>query len=223
MAIFQLNDTPIFPRPELAEKNGLLAIGGDLSVERLLAAYSMGIFPWYSEGDPILWWFTDPRLVLFPDDFYVSKRFARTLRNTGFTTSFDMAFAAVIRNCAEVKRKEEEGTWISPEMQEAYIALHHAGFAHSVECWQDETLVGGLYGVQIGNVFFGESMFTHQSNASKIALAGLVEHLRQQGIRLIDCQMTTNHLLSFGAKEISGAQFSKLLNTHIQRSDYIYP
>ena len=223
MAIFQLNNTPVFPKPELAEKNGLLAIGGDLSVKRLLAAYSQGIFPWYSEGDPILWWYTDPRLVLFPHEFYISKRFARTLRNTSFRTSFDMAFEDVIHSCADVRRKEEEGTWISPEMQEAYIELHQAGFAHSVECWQEENLAGGLYGVQIGKVFFGESMFTHQSNASKVALASLVEHLKQQDIQLIDCQMTTNHLLSFGAKEISGRQFSKLLNTHIKRSDYIYP
>lgn len=223
MAIFQLNEVPVFPRPELAEKNGLLAIGGDLSVHRLLTAYSQGIFPWYSEGDPLLWWYTDPRLVLFPHEFHVSKRFARTLRNTRLRTSFDLAFEAVIHNCAEVRRKEGEGTWISPEMEKAYIALHHAGFAHSAECWQNETLVGGLYGVQIGKVFFGESMFTHQSNASKIALANLVEHLKQQDIQLIDCQMTTDHLLSLGAREISGAQFSKLLKEFIQYPDYEYP
>ncbi len=215
MAIFQLNDSPVFPNPELAEKNGLLAIGGDLSVKRLLSAYSQGIFPWYSEGDPPLWWFTDPRLVLFTNEFHVSRRLARTLRNTEFCTSFDIDFEAVISSCAKVRASREEGTWISPEMQKAFIALHHAGYAHSVECWLDNELVGGLYGVQIGKVFFGESMFTRKSNASKIALAALVSHLQEQAIELIDCQMTTGHLLSFGAREISGTDFTKLLTKHI--------
>jgi leucyl/phenylalanyl-tRNA--protein transferase len=215
MAIFQLNDSPVFPKPELAEKNGLLAIGGDLSVKRLLSAYSQGIFPWYSEGDPPLWWFTDPRLVLFPNEFHVSKRLVRTLRNTEFHTSFDTDFEAVIRSCAEVRASREEGTWISPEMQEAFIALHHAGYAHSVESRLNNELVGGLYGVQIGKVFFGESMFTRKSNASKAALVALVSHLQEQAVELIDCQMTTDHLLSFGAREISGTEFTDLLKKHI--------
>lgn len=220
MAIFQLNDTCIFPNPELAEKNGLLAIGGDLSVKRLLSAYSQGIFPWYSDGDPPLWWSTDPRLVLFPDEFHVSRRLLRTLRNTEFQTSFNKSFAAVIRSCAEVRMSKDEGTWLSPDMQEAYIALHHAGFAHSVECWFHGELVGGLYGVQIDDVFFGESMFTRESNASKVALVALVSHLQKQSIQVIDCQMTTEHLLSFGAREISGSAFRHLLTKHIQQSDY---
>lgn len=215
MAIFQLNDSPVFPKPELAEKNGLLAIGGDLSVKRLLSAYSQGIFPWYSEGDPPLWWFTDPRLVLFPNEFHVSKRLARTLRNTEFRTSFNMDFEAVIRACAEVRASKKEGTWISPEIQEAFIALHHAGYACSVESRLNDKLVGGLYGVQIGKVFFGESMFTIKSNASKAALVALVSHLQEQNVELIDCQMTTDHLLSFGAREISRAEFTALLKKHI--------
>ncbi len=215
MAIFQLNDTSVFPKPELAENNGLLAIGGDLSVKRLLSAYSQGIFPWYSEGDPPLWWFTDPRLVLFPDEFHVSRRLTRTLRNTEFRMTFDAEFETVIHSCAEVRASREEGTWISPDMEEAFIALHLAGFAHSVECWLDNELAGGLYGVQIGKVFFGESMFTRKSNASKAALVALVSHLQKQDVQLIDCQMTTNHLLSFGAREISGTRFTQLLKKHI--------
>lgn len=220
MAIFQLNDTCIFPNPELAEKNGLLAIGGDLSVKRLLSAYSQGIFPWYSEGDPPLWWSTNPRLVLFPDEFHVSRRLLRTLRNTDFQTSINRDFAAVIHSCADVRMKSHEGTWLNSAMQEAYIELHHAGYAHSVECWLHDELVGGLYGVQLGGIFFGESMFTRKSDASKVALVTLVSHVQKQNIQVIDCQMTTEHLLSFGAREISGSTFRHLLDKHIQQSDY---
>lgn len=215
MAIFQLNDTSIFPNPELAEKNGLLAIGGDLSVKRLLSAYSQGIFPWYSEGDPPLWWFTDPRLVLFLEEFHIPRRLARTLRNTEFHTTFNKNFEAVIQACAEVRTNKEEGTWINPDMQEAFIAFHHAGHAHSVECWLQNKLVGGLYGVQIGKIFFGESMFTRRSNASKVALVSLVSHLQKQAVQFIDCQMTTDHLLSFGAREINGTKFTQLLKKYI--------
>ncbi len=217
MPIFQLNDSTEFPHPAQAEDNGLLAVGGDLSVARLLSAYSQGIFPWYSENEPPLWWFTDPRLVIFPHEFHISKRLARTLRNTAFRTTMDADFAQVIKSCATTRMQNNEGTWISPEMTEAYIALHHEGYAHSVECWQGGKLAGGLYGVQIGNVFFGESMFTKISNASKVALVALMEYVREQNIQLIDCQMTTNHLLSFGAREISGAKFSSLLKRCIRK------
>lgn len=220
MSIFQLTDAPIFPDPLLAEKNGLLAIGGDLSVERLLAAYSKGIFPWYSEGEPPLWWFTDPRLVLFPEEFKVSRRLARTLRNTDFNITFDADFNSVINACADVRRENGEGTWISNEMKTAYKELHLAGYAHSAECWLDGKLAGGLYGVSIGNVFFGESMFTRISNGSKAALVALVERVQQRGIKLIDCQMTTSHLLTFGAREISGAEFRDLLKRHIKPIDF---
>lgn len=215
MSIFQLTEEIVFPDPELAEENGLLAIGGDLSVPRLLAAYSRGIFPWYSEGEPPLWWFTDPRLVLFPGEFKVSKRLARSLRNSGFHTTFNQDFDQVISYCAEIRIENGEGTWISNEMQEAYKALHRRGYAHSVECWRDDELAGGLYGILLGKVFFGESMFTRISNGSKAALVALVEHFKQQEIEVIDCQMTTNHLLSFGAREISGDKFRHLLEKNV--------
>ena len=220
MPIFQLTDALVFPDPALAEDNGLLAVGGDLSVKRLLAAYSQGIFPWYSEGEPPLWWFTSPRLVIFPADFKVSKRLLRTLRNTAFRISFDSNFRLVINSCADVRTEKGEGTWISTDMQDAYYQLHLAGYAHSVECWLDNELAGGLYGVQIGDVFYGESMFTRISNGSKAALVALVEQLKQQGVALIDCQMTTNHLLTFGAREISGAEFRRLLQLHIPFSKF---
>jgi leucyl/phenylalanyl-tRNA---protein transferase len=219
MSIFQLTNAPVFPHPSLAEDNGLLAVGGDLSVERLLAAYSHGIFPWYSEGDPPLWWFTDPRLVIFPAEFKVSKRLARALRNTDFQVSFDQDFARIIRSCAAVRRENGEGTWISNDMQKAYRNLHQAGYAHSVECWLDGKLAGGLYGVQLGNVFFGESMFTKISNGSKAALVALVTNLQKQGVALIDCQMTTSHLVTFGAREIEGSEFRRLLQLHINPSN----
>lgn len=220
MPIFQLNKNTAFPSPEHAEKNGLLAIGGDLSIKRLLSAYSQGIFPWYSEDDPPLWWFTDPRLVIFPHEFHIPKRLARTLRNTGFQTTFNKDFKQVIQCCAEIRTENGEGTWINPDMQKAYIALHNAGYAHSLECWLNDELAGGLYGVQIDDVFFGESMFTKITDASKVALVALVRYAREQGIRLIDCQMTTRHLLNFGAREISGHQFRSLLKEHIKQKNY---
>jgi leucyl/phenylalanyl-tRNA---protein transferase len=215
MSIFQLTDTPVFPDPRLAEENGLLAVGGDLSVKRLLAAYSKGIFPWYSQGEPPLWWFTDPRLVIFPDEFKVSKRLARTLRNSAFQITFNKDFNRIISSCADIRTKSGEGTWISDDMKEAYNKLHQAGFAHSVECWLDNELAGGLYGVSLGKVFFGESMFTRISNGSKAALVALIEYLKQQDVAVIDCQMTTNHLVTFGAREISGEEFRRLLQLHI--------
>ena len=215
MSIFQLTDAPVFPDPRLAEENGLLAVGGDLSVKRLLAAYSKGIFPWYSQGEPPLWWFTDPRLVIFPDEFKVSRRLARTLRNSAFQITFNKDFNRIISSCADIRTKSGEGTWISDDMKEAYNKLHQAGFAHSVECWLDNELAGGLYGVALGKVFFGESMFTRISNGSKAALVALVEHLKQQDVAVIDCQMTTNHLVTFGAREISGEEFRRLLRLHI--------
>lgn len=220
MPIFQLTDELIFPDPTLAEENGLIAIGGDLSVERLLLAYSQGIFPWYSEGEPPLWWFTDPRLVLFLEEFKVSKRLARTLRNSGFKVTFDTNFDKVISACADTRIANGEGTWISNDMKKAYTNLHQAGYAHSVECWLDGELAGGLYGLAIGKIFFGESMFTKVSNGSKAALVALVAHLKEQNFAAIDCQMTTEHLVSFGAREISGDEFRHLLETHIPISQH---
>lgn len=215
MSIFQLTDEPVFPDPSLAEENGLLAVGGDLSVQRLLAAYSSGIFPWYSQEDPPLWWFTDPRLVIFPDDFKISRRLIRTLKKSSFKITFDQNFAKVIHSCAEVRVQNGEGTWINDDMKEAYIDLHRAGYAHSVECWLNNELAGGLYGVALGRVFFGESMFTRISNGSKAALIALVNYLKKHNFAMIDCQMTTKHLVSFGAREISGEEFRQLLQDHI--------
>jgi len=201
-----------FPPLEAALRNpdGLLAAGGDLSPERLLAAYRRGIFPWYSEGDPILWWSPDPRMVLIPEEFKISRSLAKTLRNRTYEIRIDTAFDQVVRRCAQV-RPGRTGTWISDEMREAYFRLHLLGHAHSLETWIDGQLAGGLYGVAIGRVFFGESMFADVRDASKIALAALVRQCLQRGVRLIDCQMRTAHLASLGAREIARSEFSRRL------------
>jgi len=216
MPFLQLTDDIIFPPPSLADENGLLAVGGDLQPARLVAAYRSGIFPWFSPGDPILWWFTDPRLVLFLNDFRVSRRLARDIRKAPFRVTFDQAFERVIASCSQVRTEKGEGTWISSQMCEAYCRLHDLGYAHSVECWQGEVLAGGLYGIALDRIFFGESMFTRVSNGSKVALAALVSRLKSANFQLIDCQMTTRHLLSFGAREISGAAFLDQLKLFIQ-------
>lgn len=194
----------------LREPDGLLAAGGDLSPERLLAAYRHGCFPWFSAGQPILWWSPDPRMVLFPGELHVSRSLRRTLRRGDFTISFDRDFAAVIRACAG-PRRHADGTWITPAMQQAYLELHRRGIAHSVEAWQNGELVGGLYGLALGRVFFGESMFSRRDDASKAAFVTLVERLRDAGFALIDCQMHTAHLARFGARAIAREQFATLL------------
>lgn len=219
MPVFQLNEHIIFPHPDLAEPNGLLAVGGDLSVPRLINAYKQGIFPWFAENDPILWWFTSPRMVLMPEEFKPSKRLLRYYRNTTFGMTINRTFEDVIRACAGTRRESEEGTWITETMVDAYIQLHHHGYAHSVECWADDRLVGGLYGIALGRVFFGESMFSTVSNSSKFALIHLVDFLKSKGYRLIDCQMTTEHLITLGARELSGKYFQHLLKEYIV-SDY---
>lgn len=198
-----------FPDPETALKtpNGLLAAGGDLSVPRLLAAYSLGVFPWFSDGEPVLWWSPDPRMVLVPDEIVVSRSLAKALRNRRYEIRTDTVFEAVMRACA-APRDGQPGTWITEEMIEAYTALHAAGYAHSVETWVDGRLAGGLYGVAIGRMFFGESMFTQVTDGSKIALVHLARDLAARGFGLIDCQMTTAHLASLGAREMRRAEFS---------------
>ena len=216
LMIFQLTDDLLFPSPFLAREDGLLAVGGDLSVERLLLAYSLGIFPWYSEGDPILWWSPDPRMVLFPTEFHCSRRLARIIRQGRFQVTFDRDFVGVINGCA-APRPGESGTWIVPEMKEAYISLFLSGWAHSVECWRDNELVGGLYGVSLGGIFFGESMFSWQDNSSKVALAALVDRLLEWNFDLIDCQMKTKHLARLGAREISGTDFRAILERSVIR------
>jgi leucyl/phenylalanyl-tRNA--protein transferase len=207
-----LDDSGAFPAVERAlhRPNGLLAAGGDLSSERLLRAYRLGIFPWYSEGEPILWWSPDPRMVLFPSEFKIARSLAKTLRKPGYETRADTAFEEVINACSE-PRPRQRGTWITAQMKQAYIRLHELGVAHCVETWLDAELVGGLYGIALGRVFFGESMFSRASDASKIALVALVQQLRQWQFGLIDCQMNTPLLASFGAREIPRSQFTGLV------------
>lgn len=194
----------------LREPNGLLAAGGDLSSERLIAAYRQGIFPWFSEGDPILWWSPNPRMVLFPAELKVARSLAKTLRNRSYEVRFDSAFDQVIEGCAG-PRAGASGTWILAPVQAAYQRLHRLGYAHSAETWIDGELAGGLYGVALGKAFFGESMFTRVRDASKIALVYLVRHLQAQGFGLIDCQMHTRHLASLGAREIPREEFATRL------------
>ena len=212
---FSLDDTASdsdFPDPRLAESepNGLLAIGGDLSVTRLSNAYRCGIFPWFSAGEPILWWSPDPRLLLIPEKIHVSRSLRKILRRGDYRTTFDEAFNAVIGNCAAAPRHDQPGTWIIDEMIDAYTNLHHHGFAHSVEVWHGTNLVGGLYGVAIGSAFYGESMFSFMSNASKIALVALARKLQHDGFYFIDCQMETPHLLTLGAETVPREEFLKL-------------
>jgi leucyl/phenylalanyl-tRNA---protein transferase len=203
MPVFRLIDQLVFPHPSHAEPGGLLAVGGDLSPGRLLLAYSQGIFPWYSDPDPILWWSPDPRLVLFPDELKIATSLRRVIKKNLFEVTMDRAFRRVIQACADVR----EETWITGEMIEAYVRLHELGFAHSFESWHEGELAGGLYGVAIGGVFFGESMFAVRSDASKVAFVHMVQLLRGWGFEFVDCQTTTRHLKRFGAREISRAEF----------------
>ncbi|MCC8344645.1 leucyl/phenylalanyl-tRNA--protein transferase [Pseudomonas stutzeri] len=207
-----------FPPLETAlrEPNGLLAAGGDLRPERLLAAYRHGCFPWYQEGQPLLWWSPDPRTVLFPDELHVSRSLRKRMRHGDYRVTFDKAFAEVIQGCAG-PRSYADGTWITTPMQDAYVRLHEMGVAHSVEVWQQGQLVGGLYGIAMGELFFGESMFSHATDASKVGFVTLVERLREWGFALIDCQMPTRHLESFGARSIPRAAFAEALAMHLDR------
>lgn len=219
--IFGLTSDMVFPPPQMAREDGLLAMGGDLSEERLILAYSMGIFPWYSEDDPILWWSPDPRLIMEIDDFHISKRLARIIKQDVFDVTCDTAFAEVVRSCSKPRPGKEIGTWIVPEMVDAYCRLHELGYAHSLECRQNGKLVGGLYGVSLGKVFFGESMFSRVSNSSKVAFAYLVCLLREWNFNMIDCQLKSDHLVSLGAKEISGWEFRQRLQQFVHVSEYI--
>ncbi len=200
----------------LRDPNGLLAAGGDLSAERLVQAYRHGCFPWYQDGQPILWWSPDPRTVLFPAELHVSRSLAKVIRQQRYRVTFDQDFAAVIRACAG-PRAYADGTWITDSMQAAYIELHQRGLAHSVEVWDGEQLVGGLYGLAMGRLFFGESMFSHANNASKVGFATLVQHLQAAGFALIDCQMPTEHLMSLGARSISREDFAWHLRTYLDQ------
>ncbi len=207
MPIFRLGRAVAFPNPALAEPDGLLAVGGDLSPARLVAAYSEGIFPWYDDQSPILWWSPDPRLVLDPPDLHVSRSLARTIRRGTYRVTADAAFEQVIRRCSQSDRPGQRGTWITAEMIAAYVELHRLGLAHSFEAWEGARLAGGLYGVSLGAAFFGESMFADARDASKVAFVRAVEWLATKGIALVDCQVRTEHLVSLGAREISRRVF----------------
>ncbi len=215
MPVYQLPEEPVFPPAGLADKEGLLAVGGDLSLQRLLNAYASGIFPWYSSGQPILWWSPDPRMVMFPEKFRRHKNLSRVIEKKVFTFSFDQEFENVINYCSAVKRDKQKGTWITNEMKEAYINLHHAGYAHSVETYFEGKLSGGLYGVSIGSIFFGESMFHLATDASKVALWHLVDFCMNNSIKVIDVQQNTSHLKSLGAELMSRKNFLTLLEQNL--------
>ncbi len=215
MTIYLLSDDLSFPQPELAGKDGLLAVGGDLSKERLLLAYHNGIFPWFSDDEPIIWWSPDPRLVLYPDELKISGSLKKTIKKNIFNITMDTAFEEVINACAEVRTRQKKETWIIDGMIKAYCELHKSGFAHSVEVWHQGKLAGGLYGVSLGRCFFGESMFTLVRDASKVAIVYLVEFLKSLSISLIDCQVTTDHMIRFGAREIDRDRFLKELKVSL--------
>jgi len=213
-----------FPPVEFASAEGLLAFGGDLQPERLLEAYRHGIFPWYNDDQPILWWSPDPRAVLFPSKLHVSRSLERTIRRRTFTLTFDRCFRSVMTECAGPRQQYPEGgTWITQAMIEAYGKLHDLGYAHSIEAWQEGELVGGLYGVAIGGAFFGESMFSHADDASKVALVTLVRQLETWGFTIFDCQQTSPHVMRLGAEEISRRNFVKHLSKAVKLSDHPSP
>ena len=208
MPIYRLHPRyPDFPPPEEAEPDGLIAVGGDLSAPRLLEAYRNGIFPWYEPGDTPLWWCPDPRLILAPAEIRVSRSLRATIRKGIYTVRFDTAFRRVIHSCAAIKRAHEDGTWIGSDIERAYAKLHDLGHAHSIETWAGDDLVGGLYGISLGRAFFGESMFAMQPDASKVALVALAGELARRGVDFIDCQVTTEHLMSLGAVEVPRSEF----------------
>jgi leucyl/phenylalanyl-tRNA--protein transferase len=215
MSVFYLDDELWFPAQDEARDDGLLAVGGDLRPERLLLAYYNGIFPWYNDDEIPMWWSPDPRFILLPDELKVSKSMKQIIKKAHFQFRMDTAFDAVINNCSSIRRRDDPGTWISNDIVDAYTALHKLGFAHSAEAWRGDELVGGLYGIKLGNVFFGESMFSKESNASKFAFISMVEQLKAQGVLLIDCQVHTEHLESLGAKMMPRAQFLALLEAYI--------
>lgn len=210
--MYLLSDDLVFPPVEHADEEGFLAIGGDLSTVRLLLAYRSGIFPWYNEDEPICWWSPDPRFVLFPEELIISKSMKQLIKQNRFTFSVNTRFEEVIASCKSISRKGRQGTWISPAVQKAYTRLHQEGHAHSAEAWLDGQLVGGLYGIRMGSVFFGESMFSNFTNASKFAFIKYVSELQKEQVKLIDCQVYTSHLESLGARMIPRAEFIKMLN-----------
>lgn len=216
MPVYALTEELWFPEPTEANAEGLLAVGGDLSAQRIVLAYSQGIFPWYSEGRPILWWCPSPRLVLLPEHLHVPRSLRKAQRRAPYRLSLDEAFPEVIEACARVPRPGQDGTWITRAMREAYIDLHRRGIAHSAEAWEGDELVGGVYGLALGGVFFGESMFARRPDASKLAFVALVEQLRAWGFTMVDCQVVTEHLLRFGAHEIELDEFLRRLDEGLE-------
>jgi leucyl/phenylalanyl-tRNA---protein transferase len=213
MPIYKLNKQLVFPHPNLANKDGILAVGGDLTPDRLLLAYCNGIFPWFNEGEPIIWWSPDPRFVIYPKDIIISKSMGKILRRNIFEITFDTCFREVISNCSSLRT---EGTWITASIIEAYCKLHELGFAHSIEAWYEGKLVGGLYGVSLGACFFGESMFSTMDNASKAAFLTLTQKLIEKNFLIIDCQVHTKHLESLGAIHIPGKDFQTILKQALE-------
>lgn len=217
MPLFRLSSDLIFPPPDLSRSDGLLCFGGDLSPERLTLAYKNGIFPWFSEHDPILWWSPDPRLVLFPEKIHISRTLKKAIRQTHFKVRINTAFDQTIVACSKPRPGEENSTWLVEDMIDAYIQLHHLGIAHSVETWDHSTLVGGLYGISFGGCFFGESMFSKKKDASKLALVALSQYLSEHRFDLIDCQVTTRHLVSMGAMEITRKRFLDIIRPSVEK------
>ena len=213
--MFLLSNELYFPPVTEADEEGILAIGGDLSTQRLLLAYRNGIFPWYTDDEPIIWWCPNPRFVLFPDEIKISKSMRAVIKKQTYSFTINNCFNNVIKNCKTINREGQSGTWISEEVIDAYTNLHNLGYALSAETWKNNKLVGGLYGVKMGNIFFGESMFSLSPNASKVAFIQLVQHLKNEGVKLIDCQVYTNHLESLGAKMIDRNDFMRLLEQHL--------
>lgn len=217
----RLSHDLVFPNPRFCMDEGLLAYGGDLSAARLIKAYREGIFPWYSEGDPILWWSPNPRLLLYPARFKISKSLRKTIRKGDFVLKIDTRFRDVMERCAKIPRKGENGTWILDEVVDAYVTLHEEGYAHSFETYCEDELVGGLYGISLGRSFFGESMFASQTDASKFALSGLVDFCLQHDFDFIDCQITTEHLLKLGAEEVERDDFLNQLQSSVNKSGLV--
>lgn len=211
MPVFALDEELVFPNPDLREPDGLLAVGGDLSSERLLLAYRWGIFPWYHEGQPILWWWLAPRLMVRPQDVHVSHSVRNVINQKKFKITFNRDFKTVMQRCGDVRRPGQEGTWIMPEMIDAYVELYNLGYAHSVEVWEDDLLVGGLYGIALGNIFFGESMFAEKPNASKVGFIQFAQHLEENGFLWIDCQQDTPHMRTLGADLVEEEEFLTIL------------
>lgn len=221
MPLFRLSSRLEFPPANLARSDGLLCIGGDLSTKRLLLAYKNGIFPWFSDEEPILWWSPNPRLILFPNQIHISKSLKKTIRKQRFTIKVNTAFEQTIMSCSKPRQENQAGTWLVEEMISAYIRLHEKGHAHSIEAWEGSSLVGGLYGICIGGSFFGESMFSHKADASKLSLVALARYLYSKNFDLIDCQVTTDHLLSMGATQIQRDLFLKIIGQSVKRKDMI--